>query len=94
MRAAVLEEFNKPYQLRRVETPRTPEGHDVLVRVLGASYCHTDAVFASGAMSQELPRVGCHEFAGHIVALGPQVSSEALQLAVGSMVGVPGCPYR
>ncbi|KAF9698401.1 hypothetical protein EKO04_003940 [Ascochyta lentis] len=94
MRAAVLHQFNEPYQVQNVDTPSAPEGHDLLVRVLAASYCHTDAVFASGAMSQALPRVGCHEFAGRIVAMGPDVASEALQLAVGVEVGVPGRPYH
>ncbi len=58
-------------------------------KVQAASYCHTDAVFASGSMWQDLPRVGSHEFAGVIEALGPNVDAE-LGLKEGMVVGVPG----
>ncbi|KAF2021162.1 GroES-like protein [Aaosphaeria arxii CBS 175.79] len=96
MRAAILEHFNEPYKLIYMDTPlaRYLEGHDILVQVLAASYCHTDAVFALGSMGHSTPRVGCHEFAGQVVALGPQVEVESLGLTVGSKVGVPGRGYR
>jgi D-arabinose 1-dehydrogenase-like Zn-dependent alcohol dehydrogenase len=93
MRAAMVEKFNQPYVFRSVPRPARPTGHDLLVKVLAASYCHTDAVFASGAMSQDLPRVGCHEFAGQVVAAGDNVPS-SLGIRVGAMVGVPGRAYR
>lgn len=93
MRAQVLEAFHAPYTLRTVERPSYPKGHDILVNVKAASYCHTDAVFASGAMWQDLPRVGSHEFAGVIVAMGPDVSSR-LGLQVGTSVGVPGRAFH
>lgn len=92
-KAAVLERFGEPYTLKRIPQPANPQGQDVLIKVLAASYCHTDAVFASGAMSQTLPLIGCHEFAGEIVSLGAEVSRD-LGLAVGSRVGVPGRPYH
>jgi D-arabinose 1-dehydrogenase-like Zn-dependent alcohol dehydrogenase len=93
MRAQVLEAFNTPYKLKDVPKPPSPECTDVLIQVHAASYCHTDAVFASGAMWQDLPRIGSHEFSGTIVELGPAVSP-ALKLAVGTAVGVPGRAYR
>lgn len=93
MLAAVLERFGEPYILKQVRRPSDPTGQDVLIKVLAASYCHTDAVFASGRLSQELPRIGCHEFAGEIVALGPDVQTN-LALQVGLRVGVPGRAYR
>ena len=93
MRAQVLEEFNKLYVFKDIPKPSAPQGNDILVQVLAASYCHTDAVFASGLMWQDLPRVGSHEFAGKIVALGPEVDS-SLGLSVGTQVGVPGRAYR
>lgn len=93
MLAAVLERFNEPYVLKDIPRPGPPEGHDLLIKVLAASYCHTDAVFASGAMAKDLPRIGCHEFAGEIVSLGPEVSSH-LGLAEGTRVGVPGRAYH
>lgn len=95
--AAVLEVFNTPYALKQVPTPDEAalQGHDVLIKVLAASYCHTDSVFASGKLSQALPRVGCHEFAGEIIALGPEAASYSRQdIAVGVRVGVPGRAFR
>jgi D-arabinose 1-dehydrogenase-like Zn-dependent alcohol dehydrogenase len=93
MRAQVLEAFNTPHKLQNLESPPSPEGQDLLIRVLAASYCHTDAVFTSGAMQPHLPRVGSHEFAGEIVALGPSVSP-TLSLAKATAVGVPGRAYH
>ncbi|GME63092.1 putative alcohol dehydrogenase protein [Neofusicoccum parvum] len=93
MRAQVLEAFNTPYVLRDIPAPAAPTGHDILVSVEAASYCHTDAVFASGAMWQVLPRVGSHEFAGTVAALGPSVPP-SLNLTVGSRVGVPGRAFH
>ena len=94
MRAQVVTAFKQPYQLQDIPRPDSPESQDILVRVLAASYCHTDAVFAEGLYpSKTLPRVGCHEFAGEIVELGPSVQSE-LNLKVGSTVGIPGRAYR
>jgi D-arabinose 1-dehydrogenase-like Zn-dependent alcohol dehydrogenase len=94
MRAQVLEKFNTPYTLKKsVPHPPSPTGKDLLIQVQAASYCHTDAVFASGAMWQDLPRVGSHEFAGIIVEMGPDVSP-SLQLEVGAPVGVPGRAFH
>ena len=94
MRAQVLEKFNTPYVFKDdFPKPQNPEGKDILIQVLAASYCHTDAVFASGSMWQDLPRVGSHEFAGKIVALGPDVDP-SLGLSVGKSVGVPGRAYH
>ncbi|KAJ9641273.1 hypothetical protein H2204_002951 [Knufia peltigerae] len=93
MRAQVLEAFNQPYIFKKIPKPSSPKGHELLVKVEAASYCHTDAVFASGAMWQTLPRVGSHEFAGTIVALGEAVSPDQ-NLQVGLPVGVPGRAFH
>jgi len=93
MRAQVLEAFNKPYVLKDIPKPDVPEGKDILVQVEAASYCHTDAVFASGSMWKDLPRVGSHEFAGKIVGIGPAVDS-SLGLKIDMRVGVPGRAYQ
>jgi D-arabinose 1-dehydrogenase-like Zn-dependent alcohol dehydrogenase len=93
MRAQVLESFNLPYNFRNVAKPSEPTGGDILVKVEAASYCHTDAVFASGSMWQDLPRIGSHEFAGTIVAMGSDVSSD-LNLKIGQPVGVPGRAFH
>lgn len=93
MQAAVLERFGQPYVLKQIPRPPQPQDHDIVVKVLAASYCHTDAVFASGSMSKDLPRVGCHEFAGEIVAVGGKVSA-SLEMSPGIRVGVPGRAYH
>ena len=94
MRAQVLEKFDTPYVFKSdLPKPPSPSGQDILVEVLAASYCHTDAVFASGSMWQDLPRVGSHEFCGKIVAMGPDVSI-SLDLKEGQLVGVPGRAFH
>ncbi|KAF7556585.1 hypothetical protein G7Z17_g1355 [Cylindrodendrum hubeiense] len=93
MLAAVVEKFGEPYTMKQIPRPSPPEGHDILIKVLAASYCHTDSVFAAGDLSQELPRIGCHEFAGEVVAIGPDVAGNR-GIATGVRVGVPGRAYR
>ena len=83
MRTQILEALNTEYVLKDIPKPPAPTGQDLLVQVQAASYCHTDAVFDSGAMWQNLLRVGSHEFAGVIIAMGPDVSKD-LGLAVGT----------
>jgi D-arabinose 1-dehydrogenase-like Zn-dependent alcohol dehydrogenase len=92
-RAQVLKSFNQPYIFEEDHpTPRAPEGYELLINVRAASYCHTDAVFALGAMQQELPRIGSHEFCGQIHSFGPQAkdAAEKLGLKGDMLVGVPG----
>ena len=91
MEAQVLHAFNTPYTLSTLPIP-TPTERDILLRVGAAGFCHTDAVFASGLMSQKLPRIGSHEFAGTAVALGPNVDTSKIQL--GMRVGSFGRAYR
>ncbi|KAH8902699.1 GroES-like protein [Coniochaeta sp. PMI_546] len=94
MKAQFLEAFNKPYALRTVPLPTPSDPNDVLIKVDAASYCHTDAVLAAGAMPPNppsFPHVGCHEFAGTVVALAPSSSSS---WRVGDRVGVPGRSFH
>ncbi|EEU45735.1 uncharacterized protein NECHADRAFT_41395 [Fusarium vanettenii 77-13-4] len=93
MLAAVVEKFGEPYRMRRISRPSSPQGQDILLKVLAASYCHTDAVFASGGLSQTLPRIGCHEFAGKVLEVGPDVP-KARGIFAGLHVGVPGRAYH
>lgn len=88
MKAQVLEEFNKPYVFREgIPTPQIVEPLDVLVQVEAASFCHTDELMRTGsrAVLPKLPFIGCHEFAGVIVAVGPGVQT----FKIGDRVGVP-----
>ncbi|KAM5344565.1 hypothetical protein ACJ41O_013100 [Fusarium nematophilum] len=93
MTAAIVGQFGQPYSFKQIPRPQNPTGQDILVKVIAASYCHTDAVFAAGLLSQDLPRVGCHEFAGEVVAIGPDVPSRR-GIALGKRVGVPGRAYH
>lgn len=93
MRAQFLDAFNTPYALRSVPLPTINSPHDILIKVDAASYCHTDAVLAAGQMQPNppsLPHIGCHEFAGTIVALPNSPSP----FSIGDRVGVPGRSYR
>jgi D-arabinose 1-dehydrogenase-like Zn-dependent alcohol dehydrogenase len=100
MRAQVLESFNTPYVLRELPLPSLTNEHDLLIRVEAASYCHTDAVLASGQMKSAtatFPHVACHEFAGTVVNTFPPHESESTSkhaFKVGDRVGVPGRAFH
>lgn len=104
MKAQVLRAFNTPYQLVNLPTPvlsSSSDPHDVLIKVTAASYCHTDHVLATGDMPPfppQFPHVGCHEFAGVIVALSPSYvpdpSNTSTNLKIGDRVGVPGRSFH
>ncbi|KAE8447528.1 hypothetical protein EG329_010658 [Mollisiaceae sp. DMI_Dod_QoI] len=92
MKAQFLDDFKKPYELRSVSLPTPSSPHDLLIKVDAASYCHTDAVLADGLMPPNpptFPHVGCHEFAGTIVALPPGAGSTC-SFRIGDRIGVPG----
>ncbi|KAE9373614.1 alcohol dehydrogenase-like protein [Stipitochalara longipes BDJ] len=93
MQAQILTTFNQPYQLATLPLP-IPTDHDLLIQIGAASYCHTDLVYASGAMGDTLPLIPCHEFAGTIVSAGPLAFSAIPTLSIGARVGVPGRSYR
>lgn len=99
MKAQFLEEFNSPYVLRSVPLPKLIEPNDLLIKVDAASYCHTDAVLAAGQMPpypRSFPHIGCHEFAGTIVALPDSENSDtkASKFKLGDKVGVPGRSFH
>lgn len=94
MKAWVLEEFNKPYQLRDVPVPVIDDPNDLLIRVDACSYCHTDAVVAAGTVTPpKLPHIGCHEFAGTVVAL-PLGMADCHGFQLQDRVAVRGCGYH
>lgn len=93
----MLSAFNEPYVFKDdLPIPKDIPKEDILVRVLAASYCHTDTVYSTGVMPPAtLPRVGCHEFAGEIVAHGADVPPSLREtLKVGTKVGVPVRSYH
>ncbi|KAI0597412.1 GroES-like protein [Biscogniauxia sp. FL1348] len=94
MKAQFLDAFKTPYVLRDTPLPTISSPHDVLIKVDAASYCHTDAVLAAGQMlpnPTEFPHVGCHEFAGTIVAVAP---NSDIPFRLGDRVGVPGRSFH
>ncbi|KAI9640876.1 hypothetical protein NHQ30_010717 [Ciborinia camelliae] len=75
MLAAQVVEFNQPYKIHHIPTPRGPlHEHDILIRVATASLCHTDGLISAGVFGTPLPCIGSHEGAGTIVAIGSSVS--------------------
>ncbi|GAB7349596.1 hypothetical protein MBLNU459_g0285t1 [Dothideomycetes sp. NU459] len=97
MQAQFLDQFNMPYSLRTVPLPQTTGPHDLLIKVEAASYCHTDAVLAAGSMHPfppTFPHIGCHEFAGTIVAHHHAADRAATRFQIGDRVGVPGRAYH
>ncbi|KAK0280276.1 hypothetical protein LTR91_004783 [Friedmanniomyces endolithicus] len=97
MKAQVLEAFNQPYALKTLPIPQLASNDDLLIKVDAASYCHTDAVLASGQMRPNppsFPHISCHEFAGTVVSLSDSPSTAAKQYRVGQQVGVPGRAYH
>ncbi|KAH6870597.1 alcohol dehydrogenase-like protein [Alternaria rosae] len=97
MQAQCLEAYKEPYKLRSVPVPKLLEPHDILIRVDAASYCHTDYVLAEGQMPglpKSFPHIGCHEFAGTVVAIFQTPSKEAGAFEIGARVGVPGRSFH
>lgn len=96
MQAQVLEEFNKPYQFRRVNIPQDIADNEVIVQVAAAGYCHTDLAVAAGTRTADprnplqLPHIGCHEFAGTVVSHASNPTQDAAALQLSARVGVPG----
>src|SRR6201747_2744135 len=75
MRAAVLEEFGAPLEVRQVELAE-PRAGEVLVRLHACGVCHTDLYTASGAdPSGYAPTVLGHEGAGVVERVGDGVRS-------------------
>jgi len=77
IRAAVLEEFGAPLQVREVDLAE-PKPGEVLVRLAACGVCHTDLYTASGAdPSGYAPTVLGHEGAGIVERVGEGVTSVA-----------------
>jgi S-(hydroxymethyl)glutathione dehydrogenase/alcohol dehydrogenase len=72
MRAALLREFSSDLSVEEVSVA-SPEGHEVLVRVVASGVCHTDRTMQLGASPLALPMVLGHEVSGVVQAVGPDV---------------------
>lgn len=76
MTAARLREFGRPLALEEVPRPEVSDG-EVLVRVEGAGFCHTDLHIIDGEFQvlPQLPLTLGHENAGTVAAVGRGVTS-------------------
>ena len=83
MKAAVITEFNAPWELRDVADVRPAPGQ-VLIRVRASGMCGTDLHVHHGLFPLPRPFVAGHEPTGDIVELGAGVTD----LKVGDRVGV------
>jgi aryl-alcohol dehydrogenase len=75
--AAITREPNAPFSIETVEIA-SPSAHEVRVRIHAVGICHTDLVFASGAMGSPFPIVLGHEGAGVVEAVGAGVAKVAV----------------
>lgn len=83
MRAAVIKQFNQPWELVTMADPRPAPGQ-VLIKIRASGMCGTDLHVHHGHMGGTLPIVAGHEPVGEIVELGAGV----VDFKVGDRVGV------
>lgn len=85
MKAAVVENFRQPLQVREVPVP-SPGPGQVLVKIMATGVCHTDLHAADGdwPVKPKPPFIPGHEGAGVVVKLGPGVA----HLKLGDRVGI------
>ena len=83
MRAAVITEFNAPWQIRDVSDVRPAPGQ-VVIKVRASGMCGTDLHVHHGVFPLKPPFVAGHEPTGEVVELGAGVTD----LKVGDRVGV------
>ena len=73
-RAAVLQAFNAPFEIRTVNI-QAPRPDEVRVRLVATGICHTDLVVAAGHTRAPLPVVLGHEGAGVVESVGSAVTT-------------------
>jgi D-arabinose 1-dehydrogenase-like Zn-dependent alcohol dehydrogenase len=83
MRAAIIKEFNQPWELVTMADPR-PSAGQVLIKIHATGMCGTDLHVHHGHMGMTPPIVAGHEPVGEIVEVGAGVTD----LVVGDRVGV------
>jgi len=75
MKAVQLVEVGKPLEVREIARPEPGQG-EILVRVLAAGICHSDAHYRAGTSGVGfLPITLGHEISGVVEKTGPAVSS-------------------
>ncbi|HEV7655314.1 MAG TPA: zinc-dependent alcohol dehydrogenase family protein, partial [Mycobacteriales bacterium] len=84
MQAVVIQEPGK-IEVTEVPDP-APGARDVIVSVAGCGICGTDLHILEGEFAPTLPVIPGHEFAGEVVAVGPEVPADRIR--VGDQVAV------
>ena len=86
MKAAVVNEFNQPLQIKDVDIPKVSAGK-VLVKMIATGVCHTDlhAMHGDWPIKPSLPFIPGHEGVGEVVEIGEGIT----HLKVGDKVGIP-----
>ncbi|KAJ6095237.1 hypothetical protein N7486_005983 [Penicillium sp. IBT 16267x] len=88
MRAAVVKDFNKGYEVRDIDVPSDLGPNDILVKVAAAGYRHTDLQVMQGVYESSGAHpglVGSHEPAGTVVKAGSNAAKSNIH--VGDRVG-------
>ncbi|MBK6848375.1 MAG: alcohol dehydrogenase catalytic domain-containing protein [Proteobacteria bacterium] len=83
MRACVITQFNRPWELQQLPEPR-PAAGQVVVRIHASGLCGTDVHVHHGKFPVRVPLVAGHEPVGEVVELGAGVTT----LQRGDRVGV------
>lgn len=93
MRAARIHDYGAPLRIDEVAVPR-PGAGEVLIRVEGAGFCHSDLHILSGEIKilPKLPLILGHENAGRVAAVGAGVRAVKEGDAV-AVYGGWGCGY-
>lgn len=86
--AALVEKLHGPFALQELELDE-PGAGEVLVRIAGTGFCHTDGIARHGDLPFPLPGVLGHEGAGTVAAVGPGVTGVKEGDAV--VIGWPSC---
>jgi propanol-preferring alcohol dehydrogenase len=68
-------QFNKPYKIHQVPTPTQLKDHEILLKTVVASLCHTDSMVTAGKFPTKLPCTASHEGTGIVKAVGSKVTN-------------------
>ena len=83
MKAAVLEEYQKPLVIREVPYPKPGRG-EVTIRILASGLCASDLHLQDGRIpSSHVPYIPGHEMVGEIYELGEGVDRPLGQRVLG-----------